>query len=232
MGVLVEICCGSVEDVVESEKGGAHRVELCSALSLGGLTPSAATISEAKRLTKLPLMVMIRPRGGGFCYSEAEIDTMEREIDLAGELGADGFVFGVLSESGIVDTARTGRLVKRCQGQPTVFHRAFDVTPEPFEALEAVIDLGCTRLLTSGQKQNSLEGAPMIQELMVHNMAEIIRSTGCTQVHMTAHAGHFDTSTYANRSITFGSNSAPSEDRVDVVDYSVVAAILMEADQL
>jgi copper homeostasis protein len=248
MGVLVEICCGSVEDVLESAKGGAHRVELCSALSLGGLTPSAATISEAKRLTKLPLMVMIRPRGGGFCYSEAEIDTMEREIDLAGELGADGFVFGVLSESGIVDTARTGRLVKRCQGQPTVFHRAFDVTPEPFEALEAVIDLGCTRLLTSGQKQNSLEGAPLIQELMdrsmgqieilpgggvrVHNMAEIIRSTGCTQVHMTAHAGHFDTSTYANRSITFGSNSAPSEDRVDVVDYSVVAAILMEADQL
>ena len=248
MGILVEICCGSVEDVVESGKGGAHRVELCSALSQGGLTPSAATIAESKRLTKLPLMVMIRPRGGGFCYSETELATMEREIDLAGELGADGFVFGVLTEAGVVDSARTGRRVKRCQGQPTVFHRAFDVTPDPFEALEAVKDLGFTRLLTSGQKRNSLEGAPLIRELMdqsmgqieilpgggvrVHNMAEIIRATGCNQVHMTAHTGHFDTSTYANRSIIFGSSSAPSQDRVDVVDLSSVAAILMEADQL
>ena len=248
MGIVVEICCGSVEDVVESERGGAQRVELCSALTLGGLTPSAATVAEAKRLTKLPLMVMIRPRGGGFCYSETELSTMEREIDLAGELGADGFVFGVLTEEGTVDLPRTGRLVKRCQGQPTVFHRAFDVTPEPLEALEAVIDMGMTRLLTSGQKQTSLEGAPLIRELVdrsmgrieilpgggvrVHNMAEIIRATGCGQVHMTAHKGHFDKSTYSNRAIVFGSSSAPSEDRVDVVDYSAVAAILMEADQL
>ncbi len=164
MSVLVEICCCSVEDVVESERGGAQRVELCTALPLGGLTPTAGTISEAKRLSKLPLMVMMRLRSGGFCYSEAELATMERDMDLAAELGADGFVFGVLTANGLVDKANTKRLVNRAQGLPTVFHRAFDVTPDPFEALETIIDLGITRLLTSGQKSGVVAGICSYQE--------------------------------------------------------------------
>ena len=245
MGVLIEICCGSVEDVVESEKGGAHRVELCSSLPLGGLTPTGGTIAEAKRQTKLPLTVMIRLRSGGFCYSESELSTMERDMELAGELGAAGFVFGVLTEIGSVDQKRTERLVKRANGLPTVFHRAFDVTPNPLEALEAIIDLGITRLLTSGQKRSSLEGAELIRQLVERaenrieimpgggvragNIRQIVSLTGCRQVHLTAHISQVDTSTYANRTITFGSESAPSEDRVDVVDAAVVAEIVNAA---
>jgi copper homeostasis protein len=248
MGVLVEICCGSVEDAIEAEKGGANRVELCSALPLGGLTPTGATISEAKRLTKMPLMVMIRLRAGGFCYSEIELATMEREMELAAELGADGFVFGVLTEDGKVDQARCKRLVEHANGLPTTFHRAFDVTPNPFDALEAIIDLGMTRLLTSGQKPTALAGAPLIKVLVerakgrieimpgagvrVGNVAELVSLTGCRQAHMTAHKSQLDTSTYANRQISFGSTSSLSEDEVRLVDHSVVAAIAATARNL
>lgn len=208
----------------------------------GGLTPTAATILEAKRLAKLPLMVMIRLRGGGFCYSEVEMATMERDMDLAVEFGADGFVFGVLTDDGKVDQRRTKRLVDRTGNLPTVFHRAFDVTPDAFEALEAIIDLGVTRILTSGQKPSSLDGAPLIKELIIRaagrievlpgggiragNAAQIVDLTGCRQVHLTAHTTYLDRSTYANRTIAFGSTSAPTEDVVKVVDKSVVAAIV------
>lgn len=248
MGVLVEICCASVDDVIESEKGGAQRVELCSALPLGGLTPTAGTITEAKRLSKLPLIVMMRLRSGGFCYSEVEIATMERDMELAVELGADGFVFGILDGNGKIDEPRTKRLVARAGSLPTVFHRAFDVTPDPAEALETLIDLGITRLLTSGQRSRSLEGAELIRTLVeqadgrieilpgggvrLENVAEIVERTGCRQVHLTAHKSRLDTSTYANRSIAFGSDSAPSEDHVDVIDSSTVAAIVAAAHRL
>jgi copper homeostasis protein len=233
---------------VESEKGGAQRVELCSALPLGGLTPSAGLISESKRLSKLPVIVMIRPRSGGFCYTENEMSAMERDIELAAENGADGFVFGILTSTGQVDQARSKRLVHRAKGLPTVFHRAFDVTPDPFEALETIIDLGVTRLLTSGQKPNSSEGADLIRMIIEkagdrievmpgggirqHNMAELVRLTGCRQVHLTAHRSHLDSSTKANPSIAFGSDSAPSEDQVDIIDSSVVAAVVSEASSL
>ena len=246
MSVLVEICCCSVEDVIESEKGGAQRVELCSALPLGGLTPSAGAISESKRLTSLPIIVMIRPRSGGFCYSEAELATMERDMDVAAEMGADGFVFGILCSDGTVDH-RTSRLVKKAADLPTVFHRAFDVTPNPFEALEALIDLGITRLLTSGQKPFSLAGAELIKELVgraegrieimpgggirPHNVTDLLEATGCRQIHLAAHRSILDSSTAANPSIAFGSDSAPSEDHVDIIDSNVVAAVVKEANR-
>ena len=245
MGVLVEICCGSVEDVIQAEKGGAHRVELCSALALGGLTPSAATIIEAKRHTKLPVMVMIRPRSGGFCYSEVEFSTMEREMEIAAELGADGFVFGVLTPEGQVDVRRTKRLADHAHGLPIVFHRAFDVTPDPFEALDQIMDIGMTRLLTSGQVPKSLDGASLIRSLIqrsggrievmvgggvrIGNVAEVVQQIGCRQIHLSAHSQHIDTSTYANRAISFGASLSAPEDHVSVVDYSVVAAIMQVA---
>jgi len=248
MSVLVEICACSVDDVVESEKGGAQRVELCSALPLGGLTPSAGLVSESKRLSKLPVIVMIRPRSGGFCYTENEMSAMERDIDLAAENGADGFVFGILTSSGHVDQPRTKRLVQRASGLPTVFHRAFDVTPDPFEALESIVDLGVTRLLTSGQQSESMQGVELIRKIIEvagdrievmpgggvrqHNVAELVRLTGCRQVHLTAHKSHLDSSTKANPSIAFGSDSAPSEDQVDIIDSSTVAAIVSEASKL
>ncbi len=245
MGVLVEICCGSVEDVLAAEKGGANRVELCSALPLGGLTPSAGTLTGCKSLSTLPLMVMIRPRSGGFCYSEIEFDTMLRDAELALSLGADGLVFGFLNADGALNYARTRQMADLCGERTAVFHRAFDVVPNPLATLEELIDIGIDRVLTSGQRRSSADGASLIRQLVgiakgrievlpgggvrKHNLAEIVAQTGCDQVHMTAHASAVDSSTHANREISFGASSLPSEDQVDIVDSATVAAIVAEA---
>src|SRR6516165_10503589 len=156
--ILLEICCGSIDDAIEAEKGGADRVELCSALFLGGLTPSIGTIREAKRRLKIPMMVMVRPRGGGFCYTEAEMASMERDADAAVEAGADGVVFGILRADGKIDVDRCRKLRSLIGKRQAVFHRAFDVTPDSFQALEELVGLGMTRVLTSGQKDTVAEG--------------------------------------------------------------------------
>ena len=110
--ILLEICCGSLEDALEAEGGGADRVELCSALFLGGLTPSLGTIMEAKARLKIPIVVMIRPRGGGFCYTKSEMAVMERDTVLAAEQGAEGMVFGILNADGGIDEERCTRIRK------------------------------------------------------------------------------------------------------------------------
>jgi copper homeostasis protein len=236
--VLLEICCGSIDDAIEAEKGGADRVELCSALFLGGLTPSFGTIQEAKRRLKIPVMVMVRPRGGGFGYSEAEMASMERDTEAAVEAGADGVVFGILQADGRIDIARCRRIRQLMGQRQAVFHRAFDVTPDPFEALEQLVDLGITRLLTSGQKDSVPEGAELIKKLIeragerieilpgggiqVWNAQEMIERTGCRQVHLTAWKAVSDTSTQARAGITFGGALHPAEDRFQMTDAEAV----------
>ena len=236
--VLLEICCGSIDDAIEAEKGGADRVELCSALFLGGLTPSLGTIQEAKRRLKIPIMVMVRPRGGGFAYSEAEMASMERDAEAAVEKGADGVVFGILQSDGAIDIPRCKRIRQLIGNRQAVFHRAFDVTPDPFEALEQLVDLGITRILTSGQKDSVPEGVELIKKLIERagdrieilpgggiqawNVKEMIERTGCRQVHLTAWRMVFDTSTQARPAITFGGALYPPEDRYQVTDEKLV----------
>jgi len=236
--VLLEICCGSINDAIEAEKGGADRVELCSALFLGGLTPSLGTIQEAKQRLKIPIMVMVRPRGGGFAYSEAEMATMERDTEAAMENGADGVVFGILQSDGSIDLARCRRIRRLIGTRQAVFHRAFDVTPDPFEALEQLVDLGMTRVLTSGQKESVPEGVDLIKTLIERagnrveilpgggiqhwNVNEIVERTGSRQVHLTAWGTVSDTSTQARPAITFGGALYPREDRYHETDANVV----------
>lgn len=238
---LLEICCGSLDDALEAAAGGADRVELCSALFLGGLTPSIGTMVEAARRLRIPFMAMVRPRAGGFCYTAAEFATMERDAELAVEAGAGGVVLGVLRENGTVDVKRTRALLRRAGHAQTVFHRAFDVTPQPFDALEDLIDLGVTRVLTSGQKDTVPEGAPLIAELIARagdrieilpgggiapwNVAECVRRTGASQVHLTAWRQAADPSTRGKPSVTFGGALRPAEDRYDVTDAGTVRAI-------
>lgn len=240
--VLVEICCGSVDDAVEAEAGGAHRVELCSALFLGGLTPSLGVLSEAIARVKIPVMAMIRPRPGGFCYSEAEFAAMMRDVDLAAACGASGVVFGILNEDGQVDIPRCRRLVAHAGTVETVFHRAFDVTPDPLIALETLIELGFDRVLTSGQRVSAPEGADLIAALVARssgrievlpgggirpeNAAELLARTGCNQVHLTAHRSIADSSTRLRPEIRFGDKASPPEDVVNVVDRKRVADIV------
>src|SRR5580704_7780482 len=239
--ILLEICCGSIDDAIQAEKGGADRVELCSALFLGGLTPSIGTIKEAKRRLKIPVMVMVRPRGGGFCYTEAEMATMERDAEAAIDGGADGVVFGILEGDGKIDERRTKGMRQVIGKRQAVFHRAFDVTPDPFEALEQLIDMGITRVLTSGQKDSVPPGVELIRKLVEraagrieilpgggiqpYQVREIAEKTTCNQIHLTAWKTTSDPSTHANPAVTFGGALYPPEDRYQITDSALVREI-------
>ena len=239
--ILLEICCGSIDDAIESEKGGADRVELCSALFLGGLTPSIGTIQEAKSQLKIPIVVMVRPRGGGFCYTDAEFATMEHDTVAAIEAGADGIVFGILQPDGRIDRQRTQQIRKLIGDKQAVFHRAFDVVPDPFVALEELIDLGITRVLTSGQKDSVPQGIDLIRTLVqragnrieilpgggiqAYQVREVADKTGCKQIHLTAWKTAKDLSTHANPEVTFGGALHPPEDRYEITDASLVREI-------
>ena len=239
--VLLEICCGSIDDAIEAEAGGADRVELCSALFLGGLTPSLGTTQEAKRRLKIPIMVMVRPRGGGFAYSEAELASMERDTQASVENGANGIVFGILQPDGRIDIPRCKEIRELIGKRQAVFHRAFDVTPDPFEALEQLVDLGITRILTSGQKDSVPEGVELIKKLIeragdrieilpgggiqLWNVKEMVERTGCRQVHLTAWKTVSDTSMQARPRITFGGALYPPEDRYQITDAKLVGQL-------
>jgi len=156
---IVEVVTSSVYSSVQAEKGGATRIELCAALATAGVSPSTGMLEMVKQHVSIPVFVMVRPREGDFTYTDAEIEVMKREIDLAKKSGADGFVFGILNKDGTVNVEQTTELVKHCRPLPAVFHRAFDCTPNLFEALETIIQTGCIRILTSGGRASGNEGA-------------------------------------------------------------------------
>ncbi len=177
--ILIEACVNSVVSAVEAEKGGAHRVELCDNLLEGGTTPSAASIQLAGKVLSIDLNVIVRPRGGDFCYSDIEFDVMKSDILAAKELGANGVVIGILDVDGRVDTKRTGELIDIARPMSVTFHRAFDMTADPFQALHDLIDLKVDRILTSGQKNTAEEGIALISDLMKEAGEDIIIMPGC-----------------------------------------------------
>ena len=162
----LEICVFSVEAALSAQKAGADRVELCSGFAEGGLTPSAGAISLVRKLLDIECFVMIRPRGGDFCYSDTEIEQMHRDIEYAKSCGADGVVLGVLQPNGHVNIVRTRELVQHASPLQVTFHRAFDLVVDPFRALDDIIVCGCRRILTSGLKATALEGLDTIRELV------------------------------------------------------------------
>ena len=172
MDFKLEICCASADDVFAASKAGAHRVELNSALFLGGLTPSLGAVREAKK-AGIPIMAMIRPRDGGFCYTRLEFESMLRDVQILCEEGVDGVVFGVLTADGRVDTERCRILAEAAGDREKVFHRAFDVVPDWREAMEELIDIGFDRILTSGQSPNAILGAETIREMVTYSAGRI-----------------------------------------------------------
>ena len=172
--IKLEVCCGDMQSVLAAKEGGADRIELCQALEVDGLTPSAEMMAEAIGLG-IPVQVLIRPREGDFVYDEAEVETMLKEIRLAKRLGANGVVIGVLKPDGSIDEETIRRLVSEATGLSITFHRAFDVCSQPAEALEQIVSLGCHRLLTSGQAPSAEQGIPLIKKLVRMPVAFFLR---------------------------------------------------------
>ena len=199
---ILEICAGSVESAIAARDGGAQRIELCAALEVGGVTPSAGVIAEARKIEDLVLNVIIRPRGGDFLYNEYETACMEHDIRTCKALGVDGVVIGALTPDGDIDTALCRRLIAAADGMNITFHRAFDMCRNAGKALEELIAIGCHRVLTSGQAATAMEGTTLLKELVKQadgriiimpgcgvssaNAAAILQATGATEIHASA----------------------------------------------
>ena len=164
--MICEICVDSVAGVRAARAAGADRVELCTDLIEGGITPSRGMIRLARTVAGLKLHVIIRPRGGDFLFDDDEFAVMRSDIATAVEEGADGVVIGLLTAEGEIDAARSRELIALARPLSVTFHRAFDMTPDPFGALETLIALGVDRVLTSGQASSALEGLPLIADLV------------------------------------------------------------------
>ncbi len=243
--MILEVCVDSVESAVAAEKGGAARVELCCALLEGGLTPSAGAVALARKSLRIGLNVIIRPRGGDFLYSGAEHEVMLRDIDTAKELGADGVVIGVLTASGDVDVAPTRELVDRARPMSVTFHRAFDMTRDPFAALEALVELGIDRVLTSGQEESAMAGLGLLRELVAraegrmvvmvcgnlheNNIETIAKETRAKELHVTGFIDVESGMTFRNPRVYMGGLLRPPEYTRAVTDADRISALVRRA---
>lgn len=178
MKPILEICCADIDSVRAAVAGGADRIELCCALSEGGLTPSYGQLRDALR-QDIPVNVLIRARGGDFVYNADEVRAMVDDIRMAVDMGANGVVIGALTPDGDVDIDAVGRMAEAAKGVHITFHRAFDVCREPFAALEDIVRLGCDTLLTSGHSADALAGAGMLAQLHSRAAGRIAIMAGC-----------------------------------------------------
>ncbi len=202
--LVLEICVESVDHAVAAERGGAHRIELCTDLSSGGITPSAALMQAARHQLQIPIHVLIRPRAGDFYYSDSEFEIMRSDIDAAKKLGMDGVVLGILQKNAHVDVERTKALVKLAHPLPATFHRAFDASYNLETTLEEVIQTGATRILTSAGQPRATDGLQTLKRLVQaacerivvmpcgginsDNVADIVKMTLAREVHSSAGA--------------------------------------------
>lgn len=238
-----EICANSVESCIAAQKGGAHRVELCAGIPEGGTTPSYGEIAMAREvLTTTRLHVIIRPRGGDFLYSPIEVKTMLKDIEVARQLGADGVVFGCLTAEGEIDLPFMRELMKASEGLSVTFHRAFDVCQDAKKALEQIIELGCNRILTSGQQPTAELGIPLLKELQEQasgriillagcgvnekNISRIAQETGIQEFHFSARESIKSGMNYKNESVSMGGTVLINEYERNVTSAERVKATI------
>lgn len=217
----LEVCIDSVESALAAELGGASRIELCSDLLEGGITPSAGLIAAVRRHVAIDLFVMIRPRGGDFIYTDLEFALMRDDIDHARKLGVHGLVLGILTERGAVDIERTRALVQAAAPLPVTFHRAIDMTPDPMAALDDVLATGAVRILTSGGAPDAFVGRGEIRRMVqaaegrlaimagggitLENIAAIAQETGVKEFHATARIDIPSPAGFRQQRVTMGS---------------------------
>jgi copper homeostasis protein len=234
---LIEVCVDSVESAIAAERGGAGRVELSSGLLEGGVTPSAGLIELVRGRTSIGLHVMVRPRGGDFCYTPEEFETMKRDIAAAQKLGADGVALGILKADGSVDIERTRQLVELARPLKVTFHRAFDMASDLFRALEDICSTGADRILTSGGERTAPRGANRIARLVREagghivimacggidggNAASIIKQTGVREVHAGLRSAVLSPMLYRNPEISMGRSAGDEYERFQVLEESV-----------
>ena len=239
--IKTELCAYSVEACRVAARLGVNRVELCASPAEGGVTPSMATIEQVAAIEGLDLSVMIRPRGGDFLYSDEEFSTMLRDIEHARKAGATGVVFGILTADGKVDVERTRQLVEASKGMETTFHRAIDMTEDYEVAVEAVIEAGCDRILTSGGYDKAIDGIDNVRraveiargriEIMagsgvVAANAEALKNVGVDALHFSAKKVVVGGMQYRNPRISMGGSAAVDEFSLRVVDEEEVTKIL------
>jgi copper homeostasis protein len=237
-----EVCIDSVVGANIAQEAGAHRVELCQALSVGGTTPSAAMIQRVRATCQLGLHVLIRPRGGDFCFNDEEWAIMARDVELAGEWGADGVVIGGLRDDGTVDGDHCARLIDLARPMSATFHRAFDLCSDAHVALEELVDLGVDYVLTSGQAATAHEGRDLLRQLVdvaadrlivlagaginEHNVRELVCHSRVQELHFSARSTCHVVE--AVRQVSMGSDARADLVR-DETDLGRVRAIIHAA---
>lgn len=235
--IVVEVCVDSVASAIAAERGGAARVELCGSLIEGGITPSAGLIEMTRAAVSVGLHVMIRPRGGDFCYDTHEFETMRRDILLVQRLGANGVVFGILDVNGKVDVARTRELVDAARPLAVTFHRAFDMSADLFRALEDICAAGADRVLTSGGESTSLQAQETIAQLVRHaqgriavmpgggikpeNARSLVELTGVREIHVGLRSAVPSPMLHRNAQIAMGSIDGREYQRFVVLEEQV-----------
>jgi len=218
--MIVEIVGCSVADCVGIAEAGADRIELCAGIVAGGVTPSTGLLKAVKAKVGLPIMVMIRPREGGFFYSQDEFETMKSEIVELAKAGADGFVFGILHQDGAIDRERMAALRAMVPDHTVMCHRAFDVTPDPLMAIDALVDARIDRVLSSGQTKEIRAGLPKLKDIMAHaagrievqpcegirpdNVEEVVRTLRPNAIHLGPFLRRLDPTSNLGREVNYG----------------------------
>ncbi|MGY4384189.1 copper homeostasis protein [Pedobacter sp. UYP24] len=220
--VQMEVCANSLSSAIEAERGGATRVELCDNLLEGGTTPSFAQIKLAKSILKIEVYPIIRPRGGDFLYTDLEFDVMKVDIIECKKLNCNGVVFGILTAEGDIDVGRCAELVEMSKPMLATFHRAFDMCKDQFKALEQIISLGFSRILTSGGEETAIKGIVRLSELVekasgrisimpgsgisVENISKLISETGVKEFHGSAKSIVQSKMKYKNPKLNMGAD--------------------------
>lgn len=243
--VLVEVVADSPHGARTAEQAGADRIELCCAVSEGGLTPTLGLLRQTLATVAIPVVAMLRPRRGDFLYGNDEFLVLREDLDALIQNGAHGIVTGALLADGTIDEARMRELIRAAGRVPVTFHRAFDCVRDPERALETLIDLGVARVLTSGLAATAPAGAARIRSLVeqagariailagagvrAHNVASLLRDTGVREVHLSA--SRFDQSAmrYTNAAVAMGTLPAVSDDQLRATDAAEVAAVARAA---
>ena len=178
--MYIEICSSNFQSAINAQKAGAHRIELCSELAVGGITPSYGLIKQTLQSLEIPVFVLVRPRSGNFTYSDGDFEIMKQDIEICKALGCDGIVSGILNLDNTIDKERTKELIELSKPMSFTFHRAFDWTPNPFEALSILRDLKVDRILTSGQATSAEKGILILNQLkeLAENKLTILPGSG------------------------------------------------------